>query len=182
MWVVDANSSQWVQFAPSAPTTGPVGTIVDFIGATAPTGWLTMIGQTIASGETFYPALWAVLPASMKSGTSIVLPDTRGRFVVSLDANNPGTQTPGALGGEANHVLTTAEMPSHGHGVAGPDGHSWGVLYNQATAAFATFGFRESTVNQSTNFGVLRATEAGGGAAHNNMPPFISFLKILRVV
>ena len=183
VWVVDSDSSQWVQFAPSAPTTGPVGTIVDYIGTTPPVGWLALIGQTIANGESFYPALWAVLPPNLKSGTDIILPDTRSRTTFGLYAGDPAHDTIGKIGGAASHVLTQAEMPNHSHLVTSPGGHSWGAYWGGGTLS-TTFGFAVATVNSASQYGTqpLTADAMGGSAAHNNLPPYVTLLKILRVV
>lgn len=65
----------------------PVGTIVDFIGATPPTGWLACNGATFSAAT--YPELAAVL-----GGTT--LPDARGRFRVGASTTYPLKSTGGA--------------------------------------------------------------------------------------
>ena len=182
VWVIDVDSAQWVQFAPAPSSTGPVGTIVDYIGTVAPSGWLALTGQTIANGQTFYPALWAVLPANFKSGTNIVLPDTRSRSTFGLSAGDPNHATPGKYGGAALHTLTATEMPSHVHSIEGPDTNLWGIIYGGATTYSTTWGIAYTTVNALNNiYGVLSAKPTGGGAAHNNLPPYVTLLKIIRV-
>lgn len=92
----------------------PVGTIVDYISTTVPTGWLALTGQTITGGQTLYPLLWAVLPASMKSGSNIILPDTQGRVTVGRDSGNIYMATVGLSGGSYNNTLTQAQLPAVG--------------------------------------------------------------------
>ena len=58
----------------------PAGTVQDYAGATVPTGWLALEGQTIANADTTYPELWSVAPAAWKSGTSLTLVDARDRY------------------------------------------------------------------------------------------------------
>lgn len=67
--------------------------------------------------------------ADWAAAKTIALPDARGRFDLTLDdlGNSPAGRLSGALfafgnattlgsyGGEASHVQTLAEMPSHGH-------------------------------------------------------------------
>ena len=65
----------------------------------------------------------------------------------------------GATGGEKTHKLTTDELPSHSHGsvysgnVSGTKTHSW-IASGGSNMAYGTVA-------------------TGGGAAHNNMPPYV---------
>lgn len=67
-------------------------------------------------------------------------------------------------GGEATHVLTTAEMPSHSHSLipnAGYISADYAIqLIPSATGGFPTIGF----INKTNN--------TGGGNAHNIMQPY----------
>jgi microcystin-dependent protein len=92
----------------------PVGSIVDYIGTAAPTGWLSMTGQTVAGGQSTYPLLWVILPASMKSGVDIVMPDTRGRMSVGYNSGDPDFNAIGDTGGAKTHQLTQPELPAAG--------------------------------------------------------------------
>lgn len=71
-----------------------------------------------------------------------------------------GGYVAGAVGGEATHVLTEAEMPAHSHTYKDPAG---GVFH-------ATTQGNPTAINSGvdTNTGVK-----GGSQAHNNMPPYI---------
>ena len=89
----------------------PAGTIMATIRSTADTGYLLLNGSTITGADALYPSLWAVLPASWKSGTSLVLPNTANQLL-----GGAGTITLGALGGD--NTILEANLPSHVHTLA----------------------------------------------------------------
>lgn len=172
---------------------GPVGTIVDYIGTTAPSGWAVLDGSTITNGQTLYPSLWAVLPLGFKFGTSIILPDTRGRVAVGRNPSDTDFDNVGDLGGAKTVTLTTAEIPSHNHTQnahshsLGP-GQDFGTFFGGNPGGFATFALQVQAINQSTYQGAYSATAntatnnpAGGGGAHSNLQPFITFVKIMKL-
>ncbi len=75
----------------------------------------------------------------------------------------------GETGGEEEHTLTVEEIPAHSH---------TGILYrgNQKAVSLnpGTGGYQLSWA-ADTGYGVesdLETGEAGGGTAHNNMPPY----------
>lgn len=126
-----------------------------FLTENPPPHSLELNGQTITDAETDYPALWAVIDPSLKSGSDIVLPDYRGRFLVGAG----GAYSLGDTGGSESVTLTVDELPPHAHGVieAGPSVTTVGLEPPEPTAVPAP-GLTDS---------------AGGGAAHENRPPFI---------
>lgn len=73
------------------------------------------------------------------------------------------TFTVGETGGEYNHTLITAEMPEHTHTVSGQN-----RAYRSAFASASSAG--TGWANGSTT-----SSETGGGAAHNNMPPYEAY-------
>ena len=173
---------------------GPVGTIVDYIGTSAPAGWAILDGSTITSGQTLYPDLWAVLPATFKSGANIVLPDTRGRVAVGRNPLDTDFDNVGDTGGAKTVTLTTAQMPSHNHtqnahGHSLGPGQSIGMYFGGNTGGFTTLIAQVAAINQGSYQGPYEAmantatnNPEGGGGAHNNLQPFITFAKIIKLV
>ena len=103
---------------------------------------------------------------------------SQGRMLLGADDS---TYEAGATGGEATHTLTDNEMPAHRHsGTTDMNGnHSHevnrtGSKYGSGTLIHA--GGKDGTVNTSENGNhnhTFTTTNSGGGAAHNNMPPYL---------
>ena len=84
------------------PTTGPVGSILLWSKSTIPSGWLECNGTTY--NTTTYPALFSVL------GTN-VLPDLKGRFVLSRnDPSLPLGTTGSITGGSGTPTLNNIAL------------------------------------------------------------------------
>ena len=162
----------------NTPFMMPVGSILMYSGTTAPSGWAICDGSTVPRAD----------------GTgNIITPDLRDRFVVGAGPNSGGfgasggtstvdittstvaavgiTGTTGAGGGHTaaltidNHVLTTAEMPSHNHGNGVADDNVGGIFVNGTMAASGA-----STGLATSGTGPLQGltTNTGGGGGHNH--------------
>ena len=103
-----------------------------------------------------------------------------GRFLLGASA---GLYEAGSTGGEAQVTLEQSQMPSHTHtGTTLSDGlHSHSFSGNQSSGSGQTaegkgasdshYTFYTSTDGAHTHGFTTNA--AGGGAAHNNMPPYL---------
>lgn len=106
-----------------------------------------------------YLSVNATSPASLFGGTWERIED---RFLLAAGS----TYTAGDMGGEASHTLTVSEMPSHNHAYTIPGnetGTSWYGASGTAKGAPQSSG------------------DSGGGAAHNNMPPYLAVYMWKRV-
>ena len=72
-------------------------------------------------------------------------------------------------GGEKTHTLTVSEMPSHDHPGVTLDGTKLGLNRDNT----GVNGWGTSLTNRSI-YGEFIAGKKGGGAAHNNMPPYFT--------
>lgn len=135
-----------------------LGSIFPYATNTPPYGCLPCDGSTFNRVD--YPALYAALDAAfILDADTFKTPDLRGKFVFGSDL----TRAVGATGGEENHTLTESEMPSHAHlydkGIPNIDVEAPGV------PDLAALG---------TPFIPTNSAYAGGGQAHNNMPPYLA--------
>lgn len=109
-------------------------------------------------------------PANLFGGTWVQIKD-----VFLLGAGE--SYSAGATGGEANHKLTTSEMPSHGHEISSIQvtGYTgWTQLTNNKyDLALKSLG-NTSAASHTTNAQSITAYSTGGSSAHNNMPPYLT--------
>lgn len=87
----------------------------------------------------------------------------QGKFLFGMDSSYPA----GSTGGEITHKLTTDEMPEHGHTIYYPNS---GGPYGNANISYP----EGSDTNMTWCAEMCKTAATGGGAAHNNMPPYLS--------
>lgn len=145
----------------------PIGAILMWPTATAPTGWLICNGQSIAGDD--YAALRTVL------GTDTV-PDLSGKFILGVSSTHALNST----GGEETHTLDISEMPNHSHPLS--------QVYHRVGTLSGTY----STINCNSSNTQATASDLqqldpvdyvdlnGGGGAHNNMPPYFTMNFIIK--
>jgi microcystin-dependent protein len=130
----------------------PAGTIRTTLAASADPGWL-LDNQTVVGAQSTYPALWAVAPASWKSGSDLVIPN-----LADIVLSGAGTTTLGAIGGLAagdNVTLVTGNLPSHQHDID----HDHGAATTgteSATHVHSADGNLAATAISATGFEIVR--------------------------
>ena len=190
----------------------PPGTIHSFAGLTAPAGFFLCNGASLVVAT--YPDLFNVIGyAYGGAGANFNIPDTRGRVLAGAD--NMGGAAAGRLtgytattvGGEQTHVLITAELAAHNHGVTDTGhvhaitdaGHTHGPASNlfivgtAAVGGTAGGGFAPTptttaaaTANATTGISINNNTTGvttnnnGSGTAHNNIQPTMAINHIIR--
>ena len=145
----------------------PVGCVIPFAGAAAPTGWLLCQGQAIS--RTTYAQLFSVIGTTYGSGdgkTTFNLPDMRGRVAVGSDANSIGT-----IAG-SNAVAILAEQN-------GPHNHK---VYNfNATGSITPCPPLEFNPAWTGFAADIYTATSGGGMPHENRQPSLYLNYIVKV-
>lgn len=170
-------SSQWAV---------PRGAILMWSGSigTIPTGWALCDGGTYLGTH----------------GSPITVPDLRERFIVGAGGDNPGVPGTGyavsAVGGEVTHVLTTAELPAHGHSIdhghsINDPGHSHSLPLDDATGsgliddAGSSPAGSINTSNATTNISINNFSgfsgNTGSNVGHENRPPYYAMAYIYKL-
>ena len=116
------------------------------------------------------PAGWALCDGT--NGT----PDLRDRFIVG----SGNTYNPGATGGEASHVFTVAEMPSHNHTDSGHAHTVYGWNNGGSGSSRNVLANTSGSGNETTVNGNANIQNTGGGQPHNNLPPYYSLAFIMK--
>lgn len=105
-----------------------------------------------------YISVEATDPSTYFGGTWERIQDT---FLLAAGS----TYEAGRKGGEATHLLTTAEMPAHSH--------RYSVTYGNA-GNIPVGNSGNTSVAKSTTTTTESTGTTGGGQAHNNMPPYLA--------
>lgn len=94
----------------------PAGTPLMWLFPTLPSGgWVWIEGQAIINCNTTYPDLWAAAPAGWKSGTTLNMPNMRGRIPIMQDTAQTEFDTLLETGGAKSTTLAKANLPTHIH-------------------------------------------------------------------
>lgn len=169
-----------IGYGTAAPSGGYNGDIyVQLQGANSLIDLIYPVDSIYISANSTNPGTW------MTGTTWIQLED---RFLLGAGS----TYTAGDTGGEASHILTASELPSHDHNINGlkntPSGTTGKARvsvqedgnivlyhlpstakYNIGVGGTATSGYSPAALGQ--NGGLTGKT--GDGTAHNNLPPYL---------
>jgi len=163
----------------------PVGSIIMWNGAAVPAGW------ALCDGGTY----------TLMAGGTTTTPNLMDRFIVGANATGgtgtAGSYTQGNTGGENSHVLTIAEMPAHDHGGSvsgGAHTHTFTDAYSSSSCkngVFASSGgcfmtltsdvTQTSTTTAGDGAHTHTVSSQGGGAAHENRPPYYALAYIMKL-
>ena len=141
----------------------------------APVGWAKCDGKILSIQQ--YQALHALLGEAYGGDgkNTFALPDLRGRVPLCIGQQPGGALYPvGQYGGVENVQLTAAQAPPHIHALgaqtkAATKKPPAGNILAAPAAEHPTYG---NPVNL-TAMNVGSISIAGGGAAHNNLQPFL---------
>jgi microcystin-dependent protein len=202
-----AHSAAFAAFAatlifPSIET----GSVFDYIGSTAPAGYVFLDGKTIgnvssgatgranADTEALFTKLWdsmadaqagvstgrgASAAADFAANKTITLPDARGRVIAGQDD----------MGGTAASRLTSTTMSPDGATLGATGGAQTHTLTTPEMPAHThdvdvrnTFAARTSTgANTAVTLTTVTTTSTGGSDAHNNVQPTLILNKIVKL-
>ena len=153
----------------------PVGTVVDYAGANAPSGWMLCYGQSLSRAA--YPSLFAAIGTTYgtASGSTFNLPDCRGR--VSAGADNMGGAAAdrlgadggmsgvsvGSTGGEQARLMDISEIPGHTHGGGSLAASSSG---GHTHFMFTSESFGDGVADPTSTTTVARSATIGGNASY----------------
>lgn len=176
----------------AASSAVPTGTVVNFAGATAPSGWVVCNGAAVPRAASPYTSLFGVIGTTFGAGdgsTTFNLPNSQDRVILGVST----TRVRGATGGTENE---TAPLPSHSHGV-NDSGHEHGAaavywtitngagdagrMPNNSYSQTAFFGSSTNSSPTARNSTGISIQNAGSGGTHNNMQPWIALFNIIKL-
>ncbi len=142
-----------------------IGEIMMWAGNFAPRGWALCNGQLLSIQQN--QALFSLIGTTYGGDgiNTFSLPDLQGRVPLHW-GSGPGLAARGVgeQGGSESVSLTAAQLPAHNHSVSVQNTVS-GTMLSSVSAGEPS---KDSPLS-----GTVVTGDAGEGAAHNNMPPFL---------
>lgn len=169
----------------------PAGTINVSAAINAPNGWLICDGNVYAKSSylNLFDAIGQtyMYDVSYDQTNYFRVPDLRGRVVVGSGDNGDAglsNRVFSEKGGAETHTLTENEMPSHSHNLtrrSNPDNGACDAANNgEINGPDARKDESSAATTDRTNLGLFPTYLTGGGAAHNNMQPFIALRYLIK--
>jgi len=167
----------------------PVGSVMAYAGKTAPTGWLLCDGKPIPAGNE-YSELKTVLGDSNTpnlSGRMVMGAQTN--YVMNSDGSQPNlgflpAKNLGEMAGDSVHTLAENEIPSHGHNASNNGGAKFMAGYVNSPSNVNVVdnggGFSAGGGSWAPSGFTVCTDVTGGGAHHNNMPPYTTLNYIIK--
>lgn len=162
-----------------------VGEVRMFSGNFAPKGWAFCDGALLPIGQN--TALFSLL-GTLYGGdgrSNFALPNLQGAFALHAGASAGPGLTPrsvGETGGAAAVTLTTAQLPAHTHAPKAASGATTGTpgaTVSLAPTSNGTAMYRAPDVLLNTAAANVGAS--GGGAGHDNLPPYLCVTFIIAL-
>ena len=151
----------------------PAGVITQYGASTAPTGWVLCQGQALSRTNPLYSRLFTAISTTYGAGdgtTTYNVPNLQGRIPVGRDSTQTEFDALAETGGSKTSTLTTANLPSHQHGVGtivpntiADHVHGFGTLATAGT----DLGSHNHTQNAHTH-SVTGSISSSGGHEHVN--------------
>ncbi len=172
----------------------PLGIVEMWAGSAVPEGYVLCDGRTMSTTE--YPELFKALGTTFNtaisaSGTKYTtpsgqfrVPDLRGRFVVGRHDSDNDYRTNGTGGGLKSVTLTKEQIPSHVHVVKDyyhAEGKKKAKGDNDQISINGNIGCGDTDYDNDRLQYYRHDSEAtGGGASHENRPPYYVLAYIMR--
>lgn len=148
----------------------PVGSIMQFAGSTAPSGWLLCDGSAV--GRVTYSALFGVISTTYGVGdnsTTFNVPNLKGKVVVGLDSTQTEFDTLAETGGAKTHThnssSTTGDSGSHQHSTTDHSHNTTDHSHN--TADHSHYADHSHSVNPGATT-TDSSSHSHGGVTNNN--------------
>jgi len=163
-----------------------IGEIRLFAGDYAPQNWLLCNGAVIPISE--YQALFTLIGTAFGGDgvNNFALPKLGGRVAIgSGQGVNLSNRPYNTAGGAEAVALTTANIPSHGHGffvanqTAVSATPSPSVTFGNVDAAHSFYIDTAQPTTGSIDLGTNAVSSAGTGAPHDNMMPSLALTYII---
>lgn len=163
-----------------------VGEVRMFCGNFAPAGWALCNGQLLPISQN--TALFSLLGTNYGGDgrSTFALPNLQGAFALHAGASaGPGlsARVTGQTGGAETVALAASQLPAHGHGMAAVSGATTGTPDAAVSLAPTSNGspLYRAPDNVWLNTAPGDIGASGGGAAHNNLPPYLAVTFIIAL-